>query len=610
MARRTYYTQPYEKKLEVFEDFSKGMNTTTSQATMLDSELTLALNISLDDRGSLTKRSGMDSYKTPTILEGEAQGHFRHYKTQYEFVDITARNGQLEIDGVIAPDISFQTTRPIEAVQYYDKTYFATGTGLFVYDGETVKKVEPHRPQPLDALYIGTNALADNPDDYLDNGTGSTTQLTGVTFSSRYGIMNEPFTMTAYYSKKEEDKLEFQFEYRYPTMEAGAYIMGQDWSTNNKWTHTPVGEGDMQFRINARAVGKEVAEAQYLVPTYRVKASPDPKDIAPVVGGIQTCNRILVHWDRLLLYGDIQNSNTLYMSHLKNPAYFPVPNNLNFETEKNEALTTIVRFRDYLVAFTDSSIQALFGKGPSDYRRTVLNTSIGCIAPKSAVVMDNYLAFLSAEGVYYLKSVGYVDDKANVSPLASNIANLVPNQKDAVGIIFEDQYHLVFPTNKIRFRYYKLLGSWVMDSSPYLDITSLDVFDNEMYGQRKDGQIVKFDRNIYRDLDHWYTSVIETKYFDFQQPYHTKKMKELQVIASAQEAGQVADVKVFLDGVRGQEDILEYIANLNLSEDYTTFIDKIKISGKCFRVKLRIEHHDPEFVRFLGFSFILKTKKP
>lgn len=615
MARQAYYSEAWQKHLEVYQDFSGGMNTTSAQDTMLNKELSEALNVSLDERGSLKRRTGMVNHiEAPVIPATKVQGYFRFYKTAYEYEEIIARDGKLEKNGVQLPITGladgFQTTRFIEAVQFYDKMYFATGTKLVQYDGTEAKVVEPYAPEPLEALYVGTNALADDPNNFLSDGEGPTLQVSGVTFSSRYGIMNHPFTVTAYHIQKEGVGVEYQFEFRYPFMEDGKWELGQEWSSSKEWTFTAVGEGDMQFRINARDTGKTVAAAQFLVPAYRIKPSPDPDDIEPNHAGIHTCNRIIVHWGRLLLYGDTINFNILYMSHLKNPNYFPVPNNLLFETSKNEPLTAITRFRDHLVAFTDSSIQALFGKSPSDYRRVVLNTSVGCIAPNSVAVMDNYVVFLSAEGVYLLKSVGYVDDKANVSKMDTSITNLVHRDSDACAIVEDDQYHIIFPQKKERFRYYKGMGTWVHDKSESLNITALSIHSNELYGQRENGQIIKFSDTVYTDLGEIYPMVVETKYFDFGQPYHRKKLKELQITADTLQQGSVARMRLFTDGTNHLSEVVEHTIKFLPTEDYNVFVSKIKIKGRALRTKIHITHETDEAMQILGMAIVGKLKKP
>lgn len=616
MSRQQYYQEAWKKHLEVYQDFSGGINTTSAQDVMSNRELSEALNVSLDERGSLKRRTGMVNHieVLNPMDDVLAQGYFRFYKTAYTFEEIIARDGQLEINGAVVPITGlvdgFQKDRFIEAVQYYDKMYFATGTKLVQYDGTEAKVVEPYAPQPLEALYIGTNALADNPNNFLSNGVGPTLQVAGVTFSSRYGVMNEPFTISAYHIQKAGVGVEYQFEYRYPFMEDGVWHMGQDWSSSNKWTFTAVGEGDMQFRINARDAGLTVAAAQYLVPAYRIKPAPDPEDIEPDHSGIHTCNRILVHWDRLIIYGDTVNFNVLYMSHLKNPNYFPMPNNLAFETTKNEPINAVARFRDHLVAFTDSSIQALFGKSPADYRRVVLNTSVGCIAPKSVAVMDNYIVFLSAEGVYLLKSVGYVDDKANVTKIDGNISNLVYRDKNACAIVEDEQYHIVFPDKKERFRYYKAMGTWVRDTSENMDLASLVIYENELYAQRENGQVIKFSDTIHSDLGEVYPMVVETKYLDFGQPYHRKKLKELQVTANTAQEGSVALMRLFTDGANNVTEMVEHVVKFVPTEEYNTFISKLKIKGRALRTKVHISHTEDESMQILGLAIIGKLKKP
>lgn len=611
MSYQTYNTDPAEKKIKVFQDFSGGLNTVTSHDNMTDRELTYVKNMSFDERGSVGRRTGMVSHYELPEEHAKAQMYFRHYKTASTYVELIAADGKLYVDGV-DQGIEFQSERIIEAVQWYQSTFIATGSGLYEYDGTETKPVEPYAPEPLMALYVGTNGLADDPNNFLSDGVGPTLQLTGVTFSSRYGILNKPFTLTAFHSKPAEMEIEYRFEYRYTFEAEGIYHTGQDWSPSKVWSFTSEGEADMQFRIYAREVGTSIEDAaQYLVPKYSIKPAEDTTTTESDTSNIKTCNRIILHWERLILYGDTQNTNTIYISHLKQANYFPVPNTLFFETTRNEPLNTIVRFRDYLLAFTDTSTQALFGQSPTDYSRKVLNSAVGCIAPRGAVVMDNYVAFLSADGIYYLKNVGYVDDKANVARLDVNISNIVPNNaRDAVAVVFEDQLHMIFPTQKQRLRYNKSMGVWALDESPYLDLVGVLIADNQLYGQRQNANIVRFDSAVYSDLGYVYPAEFETRYLDFSFPYHIKKLKELQILAKAQEEGQVATVKAYLDGVKRTDDVLEWEANLSTSEQYNTFIDKLKATGKCLRLKVRVEHNLDQYIQFLGFSIVHKLKKP
>jgi len=612
MAQQQFYTQPWKKAFQVYQNFSGGLNTVASDDNMLDIDLSDVSNVSFDERGAIKRRTGHTVHKTP-VTAGKGQGFHRHYKTSTEYVDMIFIDGKVEIDGVVQSNITFQRDRIVEAVQWGSRTYIATGSGLYQYkDGEGFKKVEPKKPDPLEALYIGTNALADDPSKYLEDGLGSHLQLTGVTFSTRYGIINKPFTLTAYVIKvSASDELEYQFEYRFPFMEDGAYHMGQDWSTSKTWTHSPVGEGDMQFRIRVRKKGTTISNVIYDVPKYQVKPAPDPEDIEPDYKGIHTCNRILLHWERLVLYGDTTNFDTIYISHLKSGNYFPMTNTLMFETASKEPVNAIVRFRDHLVAFTDSTVQALFGKSPRDYSRRVLNTAVGCIAPRGAAVLDNYIAFVSLDGIYYLKSIGYVDDKANVARLDVRIQNLTPlGQRDAVVTVYKGELHVMFPQSNKRFRYYKEQGIWTKDDSPSFKAVEGKVYNTEYFTQLENGQVLKADSSKYTDAGHVYSASFATKYLNFGLPYHPKKLKEFQILAESPHIGTVAKVQILLDGVEKVNDVISWDAKIDKPADYDTFIDKLKVSGKCQRVRIEVEHTADEPVTFLGFSIIHKTKKP
>lgn len=64
--RTGYAVKPYEKNMEVYQNFSGGLNTTTVPDNMLDSELADMTNQDIGERGSLKRRHGMR--KLPTMM--------------------------------------------------------------------------------------------------------------------------------------------------------------------------------------------------------------------------------------------------------------------------------------------------------------------------------------------------------------------------------------------------------------------------------------------------------------------------------------------------------------------------------------------------------------
>jgi hypothetical protein len=155
------------------------------------------------------KEYTMDQLKTQGVTKpntGDSQGMFRYYtKTSYQ--DIVAINGKLYtiVDNLTYKKLpitglrNFQTTKTIEAVQYRDKLYIATGSGIVIYDGTSAYMMTAYKPNGLEALYIGTNGYAEDPSNYLQNTVGVGIAILGVTVDKRYGITNNNITFTAYY---------------------------------------------------------------------------------------------------------------------------------------------------------------------------------------------------------------------------------------------------------------------------------------------------------------------------------------------------------------------------------------------------------------------------
>jgi hypothetical protein len=644
MARQPLYPQPWRKHMEAYQNFSGGLNTASTNDNLKNNEFTDLSNIDLGDRGSLRRRNGMVSHLASPVV-GKGQGYFRYYKDDGTFDEILAVAGKLYKGGLELPItnlVSFQAIRPIEAIQFRDKLYLATGTKLVEYDGVEARVVVPYTPQPLEALYVGTNGLADNPDNYLQDGTATFLAIAGVTVSKRYGVINTATEFNTYVNKPSGMIVEYRYLYRKEGVET--WTLGRDWSTDRAWNFTPNELGDYQIKVQAQdqaapsPVGEEDKIA-YIMPRYTVKATDENETID--TSTIHTCNRIVLHWDRLILYGDTTQKDAIYISHLKRGDYFPTLNSLLFENEKQEGVTSLVQYRDIIVAFTNSSIQALYGKSPQDYRRVMLNTSIGCIAPQSAKVMGNVISFLSKEGVHILKAIGYTEDRLNVEKIDKNIENNVLLHEDACGIVYDSQYHILFPQEKKRYRYYyEQKGVWTKDDSEKFDFARFYEYEGNLFSQSAStGEVFRFDDMVWTDAGFIYKDRIETKYFDFGQPYNPKKLKELQLLMAHHNAKVNVNVYVYADvalvldpdesyasvDVNGNV-IWTVQSNPNLVLDAgTTFgawelgssafgnigsqVHKLRVAGKCRRTKIVMEHQEATPNQWLGLGYIFKLKK-
>lgn len=640
-VRQNVYPNPARKHMEVFQNFSGGMNSVTANDSLADSEFPMLKNVDLKERGSISRRSGFIPYLLPNVT-GKGQGYFRYYRGTTDYDEILAINGklykdkqELKIEGL---EDGFQTERPVEAVQFGNKLYIATGTKLVEYDGEKAKVVEPYKPQPLEGLYVGLNALAENPYDFMQDGVSSVPTINGVTLDKRYGVVGQPVRARAWVSVPQDMELEYKFSRRFSSHKEGDFPYERDWSTSKEYTFHPEMDGDMTIRVQMRDKNDPTEEydgfdgdgnpkklirdkviSEYYVPRYVVKAAPDPTDEDPDVSSIHECNRILLHWNRLILYGDPKNPDMIYISHLNRGDYFPINNTLRFTNAKQEGISKIVQYRDMLVVFTPSTIQALFGTNPADYRRTTLNSDIGAIAPESVQVMENYIAFLSAEGVYVLKSVGQVMDKANVAKIDTLIENLIPRHTNATAVVYDNQYHITFPSERISFRYYFVDDVWVMDESERMNFDRYYIYDTFLFAQnRETGHVVVFRDDVFNDEGYVYEMRMDSKYFDFGEPYNPKKLKEFQLLLMKDKFDESVNVYVYADKERvwnvSEDDEISDRSMWKIGKAYYenphSAVYRLRLSGKCRQTKVVLTQKDNKPFHVYGFGYKFKVKAP
>lgn len=613
MARGNYYTDPASKHLEVFLSFPGGLNTMTAEDNLDDRELPGLVNRVLLPRGSSKRRGGMVKVMNGTAA-GLGQGYFRFYKADGTYDQIQAIGGNIYLNGV-ETITGLQTGRDMEAVQFGDKLYIATGSGLYQYDGTTIAKVTAYKPQPLEALYVGTNGLADNPNDYLQDGTSSSVvSILGVTSNKRYGVAGEKTLFTAYVNKPSDSTVEYKYERKKVVDPYDKWETSRDWNTTKEHYMDFTNAGEYEIRISARRQGQTVVDSFWSVPKYVVKATNDPANEAIPATTIGQCNRIMLHWNRIILYGDPTQPDVIYISHLNNPAYFPMPNSLRFTNPKREGLMALVRFRDIVVAFTKSSIQALYGKGPNDFRRVTLNTSVGCIAPKTAKAFGNYIGFLSYEGVTVLKSLGYSEELANVKVVSENIQDEIDLVTDACGEVYDGQYHIVFPSKSKRMRYYYDRDIWAKDESTKFNFAELYAYDNELFGVSKaDGTVLRFDDMVFTDDGYVFQDYLETKFLTFNQPFNRKKIREMHLLTGVVETATTVSLDFYTDNtlVLTKDLILQPTTGIQ-SQINGTVSDRheIKVAGKGRAVKVVIRHSEANEFHLLGMAFVFKLKKP
>lgn len=486
MARQNITPDTETRQFEAYMDFSGGLNSEISNERLKPNEYPIMVNVDLSGRASARRRTGRDLIATQA---GVAQGMFQFYRTGQAIPDsIVAIAGALYVMAAGTTSLvnipitdggtpwTFQATLPIEAVQYQGVLFVATGTKLvevsYAASVWTAKTVTPYTPTVMEAIYIGTNGLAANPNSYVQDGVSTSLQVNGIQPATRQGAINTDTVMTAYISKPAGiTSVDYQWEYK--KSQDAAWTIGRVWTTGTPgktWTFNQPTAGNYDVRVTVRDTAVPATTANYLLSSYEVLATSAVPDLN--TSGIQTCRKIILHWDRLLLSADSTSPYQMYISDLENPRYFPVTNSISFDTGKQEPIRVVLRFQTYLVVMTDTTIQTLLNKDPSSYERFLIHDGIGCPAPRSAAVIGNQIVFQSFEGIQSLTPNQYRVDTMNVRRIDFQIKSEIPRDTDSCALFYDNQYWLCFPQKNLIYRYYYEDRVWVKDTSS--DVAEVD----------------------------------------------------------------------------------------------------------------------------------------
>lgn len=158
----------------------------------------------------------------------------------------------------------------------------------------------------------------------------------------------------------------------------------------------------------------------------------------------------------------------------------------------------------------------------------------------------------------------------------------------------------------------------MMDESEKFDITQFYIYDTFLYALMKNGRVVEFRDDVYSDEDYVFPIRIESKRFDFGEPYHPKKLKELQIMMDKLEEDDSIQVYVYADNTRiwnvSEEDTTSDREMWDIGKSYYANDDsqvyKLRLAGKCRQVKVVFTQEKSNSFKLFGFGFKFKTKAP
>ena len=416
-----------------------------------------------------------------------------------------------------------------------------------------------YEPVAIEVKNVGFNILASNPIEFIDN-QGSANSIRGVF----YTYENQP-TQTIPYNKEFKIHIlasgtgEMQTpQYRQNNGEIDVEInpykdLPGSYNTERTiFTCTGLNEtGSIEIKLT-KGTGNTANEFLAYAETGSV--------IQNEIGRIEDTSRLILSSryckvinNQLVLFG---NHGYIFFSDYDNFNYFPNYYYVYVAETEDEKVVSINYFRQYYAIFTNHRLKRMTGAfGSDDFGVYPLNDFIGCINPRSIKQIQNYLYFLSHNGLYMLKQ-GYVGEGTeNVEQIDLPIYKSYLAQDMLKAVSFQNYYALVSKSEAILYNYvndayYKFKnasnnGSTTNDETLYpseytIPFQYTKYQSGLFYGIKEtiDANTKSFDICIQdfsaealeiTDNGISFVSSFETPFMSFNSPTNTKKFKSIYI---------------------------------------------------------------------------------
>ena len=340
----------------------------------------------------------------------------------------------------------------IKNIEYYDKIYFTENNkGLvcfdrnyeinsdealgkaFTYAGFAVNNINgAYKPTAFEISTYGFNLLGgDNPVNYVDDSSLTSDSIQGCAifnkdFKPTYNVIpsSQDFKIGIYYTGSHSDfALEFKSVESQTTYKAEEVKVTPD-TTNSRagfkvydvvFSSFPNGEVEVKITMTGSSISPYY--------DYFKVGSVDNETLTNIKGiNVGECKVIFIN-DRAVYY----KKDTIYFSQINDFTYVPSKNYITLPLSSTDEITRICYFEKSYIIFTKEQIHKITGnysESSTDFKRELVNESIGCHAGNTVVPIDNTLYFASQRGLYALKSNKFVEGYENVKELDLKVKRL------------------------------------------------------------------------------------------------------------------------------------------------------------------------------------------
>lgn len=487
-------------------------------------------------------------------------------------------------------DVDILTDRNLMNVSYGEdnqKLYITSNKqGLIMFNKETneftyssAKTVETpnsvYKPSSLEIRKVGFNVLGDEPLSWIGASSITTESIQGVylTTEDRIPIQEIPVSY----------KFQVNIIYTGTVKEFDIVLKDTSKQENNDLTITKTKNEDsskdglLVYDIEVKVQVTSDVEMNISIKdnkdiaTYRDYFSigtpnPQSKKVEKLNVGKM---KVIEVGQRLVYYG----KDTIWFSEINLFDYIPNYNYIILPIENTDEIVKIAFFRTCYVVFTRNRVYKLSGTfGNDDFSVSLINDSIGCIAPNSVAIVNNKLVFLSQIGLKELKYDVFRENLENLETLDDKINPLVVANEYAYGFSYRNQYFLLNnfrganPETEIRYstyvipdtcRYYYEMESFVFDSYPVKPdgnkvfpyfITMINGTIYTILSDKDNNPTVYRYGDDYSDFGYAFDTLLETAGVNTGYPLHKKKFKNIILKTIGGELEQPLYVSVYADG--------------------------------------------------------------
>lgn len=463
-------SQQSEPPLLRMEPF-RGMNLGVTATQIDQSQSPDMLNMNIDERGALNKRTGYERIFPTSLGPGQINGLYEYRKNNSTVFFLIAHGTKLYVQSANSQPTEVYNGLANQEVRFFtmnDKCYIMDGVLFLVSDGTTVKEVEPYIPTILISKLPGENGGGHIYEDINLLGPGFKETFTGDAAGKEFYLSQKNLDNKPLIVKVDNVVKTLTTDYTVDlALGKISFVTAPTKGTNN-------------VEITAYKTHEGFAD--------RIKKCR----FHDIYGGSNDT--------RVFMSGNPDMPEYMWRSELFDPTFFPENGFYKF----NDVIKGFSRQYDYLVVERENGKHqvsfSLDADGYSTFPTKPINDQVGTLAGKSIQIIENNPVSLSRNGVYMLTS-STIRDERNVSHISANIDTKLlreSNLEKAVSIDFDKKYWLAVNGHVYVLDYglrseVSQYGEWYIYDNIYPSCF-LERNGDLYFGSSKEGLVYRFKR--------------------------------------------------------------------------------------------------------------------